>query len=190
MALHAADAIGLLDHLGLKNVHLMGLVGMGACIAQWHRASRPGAQHGEHGGLGARTPALRPAGDVRDIRIPAFRLQTRLPDIALPDYYNANRDKLLRPQGPGQTQRALSAHRRLVAACLARRERPAPADPRANAQLHSGQDQVTGPRTTLPLEHGIPGAEGVLMNDVAHVVAGREQKAAFAKLLLSFLERH
>jgi len=28
------------------------------------------------------------------------------------------------------------------------------------------------------------------MNDVAHVVAGREQKAAFAQLLLNFLERH
>ena len=34
MALHANDAIGLLDHLQLKNVHLVGLVGMGACIAQ------------------------------------------------------------------------------------------------------------------------------------------------------------
>jgi pimeloyl-ACP methyl ester carboxylesterase len=56
--------------------------------------------------------------------------------------------------------------------------------------IHSGQDQVTGPRTTLPLERGIPGAEGILMDDVAHVVAGREQKAAFARLLMGFLERH
>ena len=32
--LHARDAIALLDHLGLKNVHLMGLVGIGACICQ------------------------------------------------------------------------------------------------------------------------------------------------------------
>ena len=41
MALHAEDAIGLLDHLGLKNVHLVGLVGMGACVAQEIAIRRP-----------------------------------------------------------------------------------------------------------------------------------------------------
>ena len=29
-----------------------------------------------------------------------------------------------------------------------------------------------------------------MMADVAHVVAGREQKAEFSRVLLSFLERH
>jgi hypothetical protein len=57
-------------------------------------------------------------------------------------------------------------------------------------KLPAGQYLVTGPRTTLPLERGISGATGVLMPDWAHVVAGREQKTAFAGLLLEFLARH
>ena len=32
MGLHAADAIALLDHLGVSNVHLIGLVGMGVAL--------------------------------------------------------------------------------------------------------------------------------------------------------------
>ena len=39
--LHANDAIGLLDYLGLKRVHLMGLVGMGACVCQEIAIRRP-----------------------------------------------------------------------------------------------------------------------------------------------------
>ena len=56
--------------------------------------------------------------------------------------------------------------------------------------IHAGKDVVTGPRTTLPLEEGIPNAQGVLMEDVAHVVAGKEQKIAFCKLLFEFLQTH
>ena len=41
MALHAADVIGLLDHLGWTNVHFVGLVGMGACISQEVAIARP-----------------------------------------------------------------------------------------------------------------------------------------------------
>ena len=41
MALHAADVIGLLDHLGWSRVHFVGLVGMGACIAQEVALVRP-----------------------------------------------------------------------------------------------------------------------------------------------------
>jgi pimeloyl-ACP methyl ester carboxylesterase len=110
----------------------------------------------------------------------------------LPDYYNANRDRLLGPQGPwSELNGRYPAHERLVAACL--NHDVTARLPRIRVPsliIHSGQDQVTGPRTTLPLERGIPNAEGVLMRDVAHVVAGREQKAAFAKVLLGFLGRH
>ena len=56
--------------------------------------------------------------------------------------------------------------------------------------IHAGQDLVTSPRTTLPLEHGIPGAEGVLMEEIAHVVAGKQQKIRFCEVLFDFLERH
>ncbi|MFZ9061808.1 MAG: alpha/beta fold hydrolase, partial [Steroidobacteraceae bacterium] len=41
MALHAADAIALLEHLGTGPVHLVGLVGMGACICHEIAIRRP-----------------------------------------------------------------------------------------------------------------------------------------------------
>ena len=80
------------------------------------------------------------------------------------------------------------AHSRLIDACLSHdtRERlhliQAP-----SLILHAGQDKVNPPRTTLPLEEGIPNARGVLMEDVAHVVAGKEQKKRFCEILLGFL---
>ncbi|MGR8921173.1 MAG: alpha/beta fold hydrolase, partial [Gammaproteobacteria bacterium] len=41
IALHAADIVGLLDRLGWRSVHFVGLVGMGACIAQEVALTRP-----------------------------------------------------------------------------------------------------------------------------------------------------
>ena len=46
---------------------------------------------------------------------------------------------------------------------------------------------VTAPRTTIPIEQGIPGAKGLLWDDVAHVVAGKEQKIRFANTLFDWL---
>jgi len=198
MALHAADVIGLLDHLGWSRVHFVGLVGMGACIAQEVALERPDLVRSmvNMGAWASVDPFLQGQLEMfrdihRDSGFLAFQKHVCLMSF-LPDYYNANRDRLLGPKGPwSELNGRYPAHERLVAACLthdvtARLERiRAP-----SLIIHSGQDQVTGPRTTLPLERGIPDAEGVLMHDVAHVVAGREQKAAFSKLLLSFLERH
>ncbi len=56
--------------------------------------------------------------------------------------------------------------------------------------VHAGQDLVTSPRTTLPLEHGLANATGVMMEDVAHVVAGKAQKTRFCELLFDFLATH
>ena len=56
--------------------------------------------------------------------------------------------------------------------------------------IHAGQDVITGPRTTLPLEQGLPNATGVTMHDVAHVVAGKAEKIAFCNILLPFLAAH
>ena len=41
IGLHADDMIGLLDHLGWSHVRFIGLVGMGACIAQEVALARP-----------------------------------------------------------------------------------------------------------------------------------------------------
>jgi len=198
MGLHAADVIGLLDHLQWSRVHFVGLVGMGACIAQLVAIERPDLVRSmvNMGAWASVDPFLYGQLEMfrdihRDSGFLAFQKHVCLMSF-LPDYYNANRDRLLGPQGPwSELNGRYPAHERLVAACLnhdvADRLRHISAP---SLIIHSGQDQVTGPRTTLPLEHGIPQAEGALLPDVAHVVAGREQKAAFAKLLLSFLERH
>jgi hypothetical protein len=56
--------------------------------------------------------------------------------------------------------------------------------------IHAGLDQVTSPRTTRVIEENIPGAEGFLWDDVAHVVAGKEQKIRFCQILFDWLERN
>lgn len=198
MALHADDVIGLLDHLGWSRVHFVGLVGMGACIAQEVALARPDLVRSmvNMGAWAGVDPFLRGQLEMfrdihRDSGFLAFQKHVCLMSF-LPDYYNANRDRLLGPQGPWcELNGRYPAHERLVAACLVHDVGDRlPGIRVPTLVIHSGQDQVTGPRTTLPLERGIPGAEGVLMSEVAHVVAGREQKAAFATLLMGFLERH
>ena len=110
----------------------------------------------------------------------------------LPEYYNANKNRLLGPDGGWkELNGCYDTHARLVEACLdhdtADRLQQISAP---SLIIHAGKDQVTSPRVTRPLEQGIPNAEGVLMEEVAHVVAGKQQKIAFCKLLFDFLKRH
>ena len=85
----------------------------------------------------------------------------------------------------------LEAHLRFIEACNAHDIRAHLGDIHCpTLVLHAGQDVITGPRTTLPLEHGLPNATGVLMEDVAHVVAGKQEKIAFCDILFPFLEQH
>ncbi len=198
MQLHAADVAALLDHLGWRQVHFVGLVGMGACIAQEVAIGRPDLVRSmvNMGAWARADPFLQAQLELfrdihRDSGFADFQKHVCVMSF-LPDYYNANRDRLLGPQGPwNELNGRYPAHERLVAACLAHDVMERLPQIRAPSLIvHAGQDMVTGPRTTLPLEAAIPGAEGVLLPDVAHVVAGREQKAAFADLLLGFLGRH
>lgn len=198
MALHARDVIGLLDHLGWTNVHFIGLVGMGACIGQEVAIERPDLVRSmvNMGAWAKADPFLADQlaifRDVhRDSGFLAFQKHVCVMSF-LPEYYNANRERLLGPAGPwGELNGRYEAHARLVAACLAHDTLERLGRIRApSLVIHAGRDMVTSPRMTLPLERGIPGAQGVLMPDVAHVVAGREQKAEFTRLLMSFLERH
>lgn len=198
MQVHAADVIGLLDHLGWMRVHFIGLVGMGACIAQEVAIARPDLVRSMvNMGAWARADAflhdqLEVFRDIhRDSGFLAFQRHVCLMSF-LPGFYNANRDRLLGPDGPwSELNGRYPAHARLVEACLRHDTLERLGSIRApTLVVHAGLDQVTGPRTTMVLEQGIPGAEGVMLADCAHVVAGREQKAAFAELLHAFLVRH
>ena len=193
--LYADDLIALLDHLQWKEVRFVGLVGIGACIGQYVALKRPdlvrcmvnmgcwiysdkcltdqlnamGLMH-EHAGFLAFQEL---------VSCLSFR----------PDYYEQNREKLLGPEGVwGQLNGKLAAHLRFIEACNGH-------DIRSELKnihcptlvIHAGQDIITGPRTTLPLEEGLPNATGVTMKNVAHVVAGKEEKIEFCEILFPFL---
>lgn len=198
MGLYAADVIGLLDHLGWSRVHFVGLVGMGACISQEVAIARPelvrsmvnmGSWAWCDQFLYDQLTLFR---DVhRDMGFYAFQKFVTLMSF-LPEYYAQNKLKLLGPEGAWKELNGrYDAHARLVEACLGHDLRGRMENIQCPTLIvHAGQDMVTGPRTTLPLEHGIPGAEGVLMEEVAHVVAGKEQKIRFGEILFDFLRRN
>ena len=198
MALHADDAIGLLDHLGLKNVHLVGLVGMGACVAQEIAIRRPDLARSmlNTGAWCEVDEFLRGQLEMfreihRDAGFLAFQKVVTLLSFT-PEYYNDNHTKLLGPQGGWKELNGrYTAHSRLVDACVNFESRS-----RLHAVkcptlvIHAALDVVTSPRTTLPIEHSIPGAIGETWDDLAHVVAGKEQKIRFCNRLFAWLDQH
>ncbi len=198
MALYADDVIALLDHLGWEQVHFVGLVGMGACISQEVAIARPELVRSmvNMGAWAKADPLLYDQLELfRDVHRDCgfFAFQKFVCTMSfLPEYYIANKDKLLGPNGGWhELNGRYETHARLVQACLDHDTTDRLEKIQAPTLIiHSGHDQVTSPRTTLPLEQGIPDAEGVLMADIAHVVAGKEQKIAFCNLLFDFLERH
>ena len=198
MNLYAQDVIELLDHLGWSDVRFVGLIGMGACIAQEIAIRRPdlvrcmvnmGAWAKVDTFLHDQLEMFRIV--HRDSGFFAFQQFVTVMSF-LPEYYNANKDRLLGPNGGwNELNGHYDAHARFVQACLDHDTTDRLDQIKAPTLiLHAGQDVVTSPRTTLPLEHGIPNATGVMMEEIAHVVAGREQKIAFCEILLPFLAGH
>lgn len=198
MALHAADAIGLLDHLGLKNVHLVGLVGMGACVCQEIAIRRPDLARSmlNTGAWCEVDDCLRDHLEMfrwlhRDLSFEAFQKVVTLLSFT-PDYYNTNKSKLLGPNGGWKELNGrYQAHSRLIDACVNFESRSRLGAVRCPTfVLHAARDQVTTPRTTLPIQQAIPGAYGETWDDLAHVVAGKEQKIRFANRLFDWLASH
>jgi pimeloyl-ACP methyl ester carboxylesterase len=109
-----------------------------------------------------------------------------------PDYYNENKDKLLGPEGGWKELNGrFEAHSRLVDACVGFGSKERLSQIRCPSLIiHAALDVVTSPRTTLPIERGIPGAIGETWDDLAHVVAGKKLKIRFAKTLFEWLEKN
>jgi len=195
MELHANDAIGLLDHLGLRDVHLMGLVGMGACVCQEIAIRRPDLARSmlNMGAWCEVDDFLRDQLEMfrwihRELGFLRFQQAVTLLSFDA-EYYNAHKERLLGPSGGWKELNGrYAAHSRLIDACVAfdskDRLRQITC---ATLIIHAGKDVVTSPRNTLPLEQGIRGAKGILWDDVAHVVAGKEQKVRFARTLFDWL---
>jgi 3-oxoadipate enol-lactonase len=198
MALHAQDAIGLLDHLGLSRVHLVGLVGMGACICQEIALQRPDLARSMLN-MGAWCEVDDFLRDQLEMfrwihrELGFFRFQEAVTLLSFDaEFYNANKTRLLGPAGGWKELNGrYAAHSRLIDACVGFHSRDRLAAIRCpTLVIHAGRDVVTAPRNTRPIEQGIPGARGLLWEDVAHVVAGKEQKIRFAKTLLEWLAQH
>lgn len=196
--LYADDMIALLDHLGWSNVKFVGLVGIGACIGHYVALKRPDLVR-----CMVNMGCWVYSDKVLTDQLKAFGNMHRhagfLPFQELvavwsfrPDYYEANREKLLGVDGVwGALNGNLTAHLRFVEACINHDIRSELGNIHCpTLVLHAGQDQITGPRTTTPLVDGLPNATGVDMPDVAHVVAGKAEKILFNEIVFPFLAAH
>lgn len=196
--LHAQDATALLDHLGVTGAHLVGLVGIGACVCQEIAIDRPDLARSmlNMGAWCETDDFLRDQLEMfrwmhRDAGFLAFQLAVTLLSFT-PQYYNENKPRLLGPAGGWKELRdRFPAHSRLIDACVAFNSKDRLKKIRCPSLIiHAALDQVTSPRTTRTIEENIPGAQGLLWSDVAHVVAGKEQKIRFCNTLFDWLARN
>ncbi|MGY2046631.1 alpha/beta fold hydrolase [Methylobacterium sp. JK268] len=197
-ALYADDVMGLASHLGIERAHLVGLIGMGACIMQEVAIRKPSLARSMVN-TGAWISVDRFLGDQLRMLLSAHAEFGFLPFQTIvsllsfePDYYARNADRLLGETGVwSELNGRVGAHARFIDACVAHDARDRAGAIRAPTLVqHAGLDQVTGPRTTRPIEEAIPNAEGLDMPNAAHVIAGSKRKAEFADALLGFLARH
>ena len=194
--LYASDAIAILDELGLKNVHLLGMVGIGACICQQIAIERPDLTRSlVNTGAWARVDALlhehlRLFLDIHEKMGWADFQRFACAMSFDPDFYDANIDRLLGENGPWKELRGnLQTHRRFIEASVvfdaleALKQVTAPA-----LILHADMDVVTGPRLTRPIEDALPNAKGITFPDAAHVLAGKALRQRFSDELMEFLD--
>jgi len=197
MGTYAEDAIAVLDELGFGNVHLLGMVGIGACVCQQIAIARPDLTRSlVNTGAWARmdpllADQLRLFADVH--RHAGWETFQRLVCAYSfePGYYNGNADRLIGPEGPWRELRGrLETHERFIAASLDYDAIDALGSVTAPALvMHAPLDVITGPRTTMPIEAALPNATGFTMEGAAHVLAGKEQRSRFSELLFDFFER-
>lgn len=194
ISMYADDAIAVLDALELENVHLLGMVGIGACICQQIAIDRPDlARSLVNTGAWARadrllTDQLNMFLEVhRDISWEAFQRLVCAMSFE-PEFYNANIDRLLGKEGPWKELRGnVNAHARFIESSLIHdvldqlKSVTVPA-----LVLHAELDMVTGPRMTKPIEDALPNARGIAYADAAHVLAGKELRKRFSDHLFDF----
>lgn len=196
MRSYADDCLALLDHLGWEDVHLLGMVGMGACVAQEIAYLRPGL---------ARSLVMTGCWAYCDPRLADQLLTFRDVHLGLgftafqrlcasfsfsQDFYAQNVDRILGQEGAWSDLLGReAAHARLVDACIAHDIRDRLPEIRVpSLVLHAGEDPITTARHTGEIEALMPSCRGVTWDDVAHVIAGKEQKIRFSQLLDEFYD--
>lgn len=193
--LYADDVIGLMDTLGIEKAHLVGIIGIGACIFQEVAIKRPDLAHSlVNTGCWARpdtkfTDQLNLWLDVhREMGFQAFQRMVVMEGFD-PAFYAAKKDSLLGPNGAWHDLNGhFETHQRLTEAGLSHDTLDRLGQITApTLVMHNGLDFITAPRMTLPVEQGIPGARGHWMREAAHVATGSEARAEFCDVLLGFL---
>ena len=196
MKLYANDAIKLIDFLNLPKVHLIGLVGMGACIAQEIAIIKPKIVKSM---INMNTWAkvddllrhqLEMLRDVhREMGWKSFQKLVCLWSFE-ENFYLENQNRILGVEGPWRELNGkYKAHERLIEACINHNT----LDRLHNIKcptliIHCPKDTVNGPRLTNVLEKGISGARGHTIEGAAHVIAGKEMRKKFSALVLEFLD--
>lgn len=196
MDMYADDAIAVIDALGLTNIHLLGMVGIGACVCQLIAIKRPDLARSlvntgawcEMDDLLAEQ--LRLFIDVhRGLGWDVFQRMVCAQSFT-PEYYNANASRLLGPQGPWSELRGrVETHQRFIDASIAYDVTERLGNVTAPALVfHAPLDTITGPRTTRIIEQALPNARGIVMEGAAHVMAGKAMRQRFSEALFAFYD--
>ncbi len=194
-ALYADDLAELADRVGIERAHVVGMVGMGGCVAQQLALRRPDLVRSLVlvGTWGRVDPLFADQLELfraahESLGFPGFQLLAATLSFD-PTFYAERRERILGERGAWwQLRGRYAAHARLIHACrghdvldeLGRITAP-------TLVVHAGADVVTGPRLTRPLEEAIPDARGVLLPDAPHVIAGRDAKIAFERVIVDYL---
>lgn len=196
IAMFADDAIAVLDALDLTNVHLLGMVGIGACIVQEIAIRRPDlARSLVNTGAWGRVDRL--LADQLQLflevhRGGGFLLFQRLVSALSFEagFYEANIHRLLGYHGPWHHLNGrVEAHARFITASLAHDALDRLSAVATPAMIvHAPLDVVTGPRLTRPIEKALPNATGVTIEGAAHVLAGKVMRQRFADHLFRFYD--
>ena len=196
MSLYADDAIAVLDTLGLTNVHLLGMVGLGACICQDIALRRPElARSLVNTGAWCKpeTLLIEQLNLFVDVhRAAGWAIFQRLVCAMSfePGYFNKNAKRLIGPEGPWRELIGRQeAHQRFVDASVIYDRYDDLKSVRTPALIfHAPLDMVTSPRVTGPIEEALPHATGITMENAAHVIAGKEMRTLFSSHLFAFYD--
>ena len=192
---YAEDLAAILTHIGLGSAHLVGMVGLGGCIAQELAIRHPELTRsmvlmGTWGAPDAIfTDQMQLFLDIHQkIGWEAFQLYAAAYSFE-PDYYEANRSRLIHPEGPWSDLRGrLRTHEEFIGACLGHNVLDRLGQVTVpSLVIHATQDILTGPRLTEPLARALA---NVVERSIAasHVVAGRERRAELDRVLTEFFD--
>ncbi len=194
MDMYADDAIAILDAIGGRPTHLLGMVGIGACVTQCIAIRRPDlARSLVNTGAWCKMDAL--LAEHLRLFLEVHRtcgwatFQRMVCALSFEEsYYLANAHRLVGPQGPWSEIRGrIDTHARFIDASLAHDVEAALGSVQTPAMiLHAPLDIVCGPRTTLPIEAALPNARGASIEGAAHVMAGKAIRQRFSDLLFGF----